>query len=275
MIDSTTLILVTLLLYTSAACCLLYGMIQPRASLVRSAIAIGSVAALLHGIMLVSEMQSIQAINADFFAALSLVSFIIVVILLLTAVRLPVTEILPIAFFGAVLMILIKALIGPEPSPLALDHRLLEVHVISSLLAYGVLSIAAINAIFISAQHNILHRHLRSGLAEVLPPLTTMESVLFKLILTGWLLLTVSLASGIVFIDSLFAQHLAHKTVLSILAWLIFGLMLFGRRRFGWRGMRMVRLCLIGMAVLLLAYFGSKAVLEIVLDRRWQSLDGA
>ena len=272
---STPALLMTLaaLLYCLAATGLMIGMHKKTRALTALALAVGLAAAGIHGYQLIAEMQLINGINADFFGALSLVSFVVVALLLISAIRLPVTEILPIAFVGAALMLLIKLLIGPDPTPLALDHKLLEVHVIASLLAYGVLSIAAINALFISIQHNILHRHLRSGLLEVLPPLATMEKLLFQLILAGWLLLTISLGSGLVFIDSLFAQHLAHKTVLSILAWLIFGMLLFGRYRYGWRGMRVVRLCLLGMAVLLLAYFGSKAVLEILLDRRWQTLD--
>lgn len=168
-------------------------------------------------------------------------------------------------------MLILQAAFGPPPTALALADPRAEVHVISSLLAYSVLLIAALNAIFLYIQHRLLHHHRSANLLGVLPPLTTMERLLFQLIAAGWLLLTVSLGSGLLFVDNLFAQHLVHKTVLSILAWLIFGVLLFGRWRFGWRGRRVVRLCLIGMAVLLLAYFGSKAVLELVLDRRWQA----
>lgn len=270
----TLLTALAVLLYCLAGAGLVTGMHRKLTWLTTAALVIGLIAAGIHGYHLIAEMQLINGINADFFGALSLVAFVVVALLLLSAIRLPVLEILPIAFIGTALVLLIKLLIGPAPTPLALDNKLLEVHVIASLLAYGVLSIAAINAMFISVQHNILHRHLRPGLLEVLPPLATMEKLLFQLILAGWLLLTISLGSGLVFIDSLFAQHLAHKTVLSILAWLIFGMLLFGRYRYGWRGMRVVRLCLLGMAVLLLAYFGSKAVLEILLDRRWQTVDG-
>ena len=258
-------------LYALATAGVWLGLVQKSRGWIGGGLVVGMIAAGLHAALLLTEMRLIGGLNADFFAALSLVSFVVVALLLISSIRLPLTEIFPIAFAGAALMLLLKLLIGPDPAPLAVDHKLLEIHVIASVLAYGVLSIAAINALFISLQHNILHRHLRSGLLDVLPPLTTMETLLFQLILAGWILLTVSLSSGFVFIDSVFAQHLAHKTALSILAWLIFGLLLFGRYRYGWRGMRVVRLCLIGMAVLVLAYFGSKAVLEILLDRRWQA----
>ncbi|MEM7053687.1 MAG: cytochrome c biogenesis protein CcsA [Pseudomonadota bacterium] len=259
------------LLYALATCGLLAGLMRQSRGWIGAGLVFGILAAMLHASLLLTEMHLIGGLNADFFAALSLVSFVVVVLLLISSIRLPLLEILPIAFAGAALMLMLKGLIGPEPLPLQVEHRLLEVHIIASVLAYGVLSISAINALFISLQHNILHRHLRSNLLDVLPPLATMEALLFQLILVGWILLTLGLGSGVVFIEGMFAQHLAHKTILSILAWLIFGLLLFGRYRYGWRGMRVVRLCLLGMAVLLLAYFGSKAVLELLLDRRWQA----
>ena len=67
--------------------------------------------------------------------------------------------------------------------------------------------------------------------------------------------------------DNLFAQHLVHKTVLSIVAWVVFGILLFGRWRWGWRGSRAVQLALAGMVILVLAFFGSKFVLEVILKR--------
>jgi ABC-type uncharacterized transport system permease subunit len=84
---------------------------------------------------------------------------------------------------------------------------------------------------------------------------------------TGIVFLTLSLASGFLFIEDLFAQHLVHKTVLSILAWIIFTGLLIGRSRYGWRGQTAIRWTLIGFALLLLAYFGSKLVLELILHR--------
>jgi len=80
-------------------------------------------------------------------------------------------------------------------------------------------------------------------------------------------LLTFTLLTGALFVDDLFGQHLIHKTVLSIVAWLVFGALLFGRWRYGWRGRRAVNLTLVGMGVLLLAFFGTKAVLELILHR--------
>ena len=127
---------------------------------------------------------------------------------------------------------------------------------------------AALLAILLAFQESALRsRRLDSGLFRALPPLTLTETLMFRLIGAGFVLLTLTLLSGVLFVDNLFAQHLVHKTVLSIAAWIVFGVLLFGRWRWGWRGRRAVRLTLAGMVVLLLAFFGSKFVLEVVLHR--------
>jgi ABC-type uncharacterized transport system permease subunit len=95
------------------------------------------------------------------------------------------------------------------------------------------------------------------------------EKVMFRLIGAGFALLTLALLTGFVFVTDLHAQHLEHKTILSCVAWVIFGVLLFGRLRYGWRGRSAVRLALSGFGFLILAYFGSKFVLETVLGRHW------
>lgn len=138
-------------------------------------------------------------------------------------------------------------------------------HAASSALAFAIIAIAAAQAVLVGLQNQALRHHHIRGIVQSLPPLTTMERVLFELVWTGVLLLSLSIISGFVFLDNLFAQHLAHKTVLSITAWLILTILLVGRYRFGWRGMRAVKWTLAGGVVLILAYFGSKFVLEILL----------
>ena len=94
-----------------------------------------------------------------------------------------------------------------------------------------------------------------------------MEALLFEMIILGFTLLTLGLISGFVFLEDMFAQRLAHKTFLSIAAWLVFGTLLWGRFRSGWRGQRALIWTLVGFVVLMLAYFGSKAVIELVLGQ--------
>ena len=145
------------------------------------------------------------------------------------------------------------------------------VHIVTSVLAFGLLSIAGVYALFVIIIDHFLRNHHLSPLVRMLPPLEVLEDLLFRLIFFGFLLLTASLASGLMFINDIFAQHLVHKTILSILAWLVFGVLLFGRWRYGWRGSLAVRMTLAGIVLLLLSYFGSKLVLEIILGKGWQS----
>lgn len=145
------------------------------------------------------------------------------------------------------------------------------VHLISSVLAFGVLSIAGVYALFAALIDHFLRHHHLHPLVQSLPALEVLESLLFRLITTGFVLLSVSLLSGVVFINDIFAQHLLHKTVLSIMAWLMFGLLAWGRWRYGWRGSLAVKMTLAGIVLLLLSYFGSKLVLEIILGRSWRS----
>ena len=145
------------------------------------------------------------------------------------------------------------------------------VHVASSVLAFGLLSLAAVYAVLVLAIDHSLKNHRLSNLVRKLPPMDKLERLLFRLIQAGFVLLTVSLISGLVFVEDLMAQHLAHKTILSILAWVVFGALLLGRWRKGWRGIIAVRLTLAGIVLLLLSYFGSKLVLETILGRSWYS----
>jgi ABC-type uncharacterized transport system permease subunit len=94
-----------------------------------------------------------------------------------------------------------------------------------------------------------------------------MESLLFQIIGAGFILLSLSLLTGFLYLDDLFAQHLVHKTVLSICAWGLFAALLIGHWRYGWRGKTAVRWTLSAFALLLIGYFGSKLVLEIFLGR--------
>ncbi len=169
----------------------------------------------------------------------------------------------------AVLILLGEGLLDAPLLQMSHASLPLTVHIITSVVAFGVLSIASVYALFIAIIDHLLHQHSFNRLVQALPALDTLEALLFHLIKVGFVILTISLLTGLVFVDNLFAQHLVHKTLLSILAWLVFALLLWGRWKRGWRGRLAVRLTLAGIALLLLAYFGSKLILEILLQRTW------
>ena len=147
-------------------------------------------------------------------------------------------------------------------------------HIAVAILAYSTLTIAAFHAVLMALQEARLHAHkpragwLSSALDQ-LPALLTMEKLLFRLIGIGFVLLTLTVLSGIVFTEQLFGTvlHWDHKTVFALLSWLLFGALLVGRRWRGWRGKTALRFTLAGFATLVLAYVGSRFVLEVLLHR--------
>lgn len=165
----------------------------------------------------------------------------------------------------AALMLAGYGLWGHRP-PEDHDWRL-QLHAWCALLAYSTLAIAALLAVMLWLQERALRRREFHGWLRALPPLTELESLLFRTIAVGFALLSATLLTGILFVQDLLAQHLVHKTVLSVLSWLAFGALLLGRWRRGWRGTTAVRWTLAAMALLILAFFGSQFVLEVLLKR--------
>ncbi len=143
------------------------------------------------------------------------------------------------------------------------------VHMIVAVLAYACLTLAVAQAVLLAVQEHQLHANPAAPLLQRLPALETMESVLFRLILAGFVLLTVTVLSGTLFSEQVFGRPfvLSHHVVLSVLAWLTFAVLLAGRRLFGWRGRSAIRWTLTGFVLLALAYFGTRIVLEVVLGR--------
>ncbi|MBS0570851.1 MAG: cytochrome c biogenesis protein CcsA [Proteobacteria bacterium] len=205
-------------------------------------------------------------VDLHFFAALSLVACCVAALCLLVNLARPVATLGVVVFPLAAILLLVDAFLAPHTEPLPIDWQI-KLHVIFSLLGFSVLCIAAVLAILLAAQEHALRTRRFDGIAAALPPLTLTESLLFQMIGAGFVLLTVAILIGFLFVDNLFAQHLIHKTVLSLAAWLVFGALLLGRWRYGWRGRRAVRMTLSGMILLLLAFFGSRFVLELVLKR--------
>lgn len=143
----------------------------------------------------------------------------------------------------------------------------LSTHIALAILAYSLLAIAALQALLLAYQDYHLHSRHPGRIMGAMPPLQTMENLLFQVIALGVLVLSLAIVSGMVFLEDMFAQHVAHKTILSIAAWLIFVTLLWGRWRFGWRGRIAIRWSLIGFMFLMLAFFGTKVVFEFVLNR--------
>ncbi len=142
-------------------------------------------------------------------------------------------------------------------------------HLLIGLLAYSLFTIASLHVVLMAMLERRLHGGAMPPILQRLPPLLTMEKLLFRIIAAGFVLLTLTLVSGFIFSEDLFGKplQLTHKTVFALLSWLIFALLLSGRKIYGWRGRMAVRWTLAGFITLVLAYIGSRLVLEVILQR--------
>ncbi|WP_237058820.1 cytochrome C assembly family protein [Microbulbifer sediminum] len=220
-----------------------------------------------HATSLSFTLVAADGYRFDLLAMLSLVAWVVNLLILVLACRHPLT-----------LLILILAPLGAM-AELAAVHSWGNVaprqqlsagigfHALLSISAYSLLTLATLQAIYLHYLNQQLHNHKPGGVSRFLPPLQTMESLLFGLVAFGQLLLTASLVTGFLFVDNLFEQDLVHKTTLSLVAWVLYSILLWGHWKLGWRGNTAVRWTLAAFAVLMLGYFGSKLVLEVILQR--------
>ncbi len=210
-----------------------------------------------------------DGIHLGLFNAASVIAWQIVLLLLLTSTRRRVENLGLMVFPVAALAALSSAVFpGTQPVPEHSSWRV-DTHIVISVLAFSLLALGMAQAILLSIQERALRHHHAGGFVRALPAVQTMESVLFQLLWAGFFMLSLALASGLLFVHNLVAQHLVDKTVLSFAAWLVFGILLWGRWRYGWRGRIAVRWTMGGGVALILAYFGSKFVLEMLLGKSW------
>ena len=233
----------------------------------RACLGISLLALALHGIAALGGIQSEQGVNFGFFKMASLIFWVINIAFLLSLLRRPLANLAVILFPLSAVAVLTSALAPGNASPVNQFDSGMLLHIGSSILAYAVLSLAAAQAAAVAALDYQLRHHHTRGLVQVLPPLQLMETMLFELLRVGLLLLTVAIGSGMLFLDDIFAQSLVHKTVLTMSAWALFAVLLWGHHQLGWRSQTAVRFTLAGFLILMLGYFGSKLVLEVILQR--------
>ncbi|MEK6685150.1 MAG: cytochrome c biogenesis protein CcsA [Pseudomonadota bacterium] len=178
------------------------------------------------------------------------------------------TLVAPIAAAAAIATLL--PLVFPSLRPLEnTDLPAFKAHLLVAMMAYSLLTIAALHALLMTVVERHLHRPATHSILTNLPPLLAMEKLLFHIIWAGFILLTLTLLSGVVFSKEVFGQPLtfSHKTLFGFISWGVFAALLIGRQLYGWRGRIAIRWTLAGFIILLLAYIGSKFVLEIILNR--------
>jgi ABC-type uncharacterized transport system permease subunit len=224
----------------------------------------GAIALILNGLVLNSVIFVNEGLDLGFSNTWALISWVIALLVLFIALRKPVENLLviffPMAALGLILIYLSPSHhIVAETAPMGL-----KVHILLSIIAYSLLTVAAFQAVLLAFQEHQLRNKQPTVIMNVLPPMQIMEDLLIRIIAVGFFILSLSLATGFMFVHDIFTQHLSHKTVLSLLSWLVFALLLWGRWYKGWRGQKLIRWTLGGFCILVLAFFGSKLVLEIL-----------
>ncbi len=255
------------LLYLAATALQLLHIAQQRKQITRLFIGLSVAALLCHAAVVWASIFQGSGVELGFYKVSALIFLVINLLCLVSLARRPLQNLLVVLFPLSALAVLVSHY-APDTAriPIDLPPRIL-LHIGSSILAYAVLTLAAAQAALLAVQdHQLKHRHTR-GLIQILPPLQLMETMLFELLWVGEILLSVAILSGFVFLDDIFAQQLVHKTVLTLGAWLLIAVLLWGHYHLGWRSKTAVRLTLSGFALLVLAFFGTKMVLELILQQ--------
>ncbi|WP_371323305.1 cytochrome c biogenesis protein CcsA [Dechloromonas sp. ZY10] len=232
----------------------------------RSAIA---AALLIHAAGLQAALFSDAGMRFSFSFALSLMMWLAVLVYWLESFMARMEGMQPMVLPLAALCTALPVLF-PNVHVVAHAHALgFKLHFLAAMLAYSLLTLSALHAIFMGFTENALHKHNLTRSLASLPPLLVMETLLFRILTLGFILLTLTVGSGVFFSDSLFGKPfvLEHKTLFALASWGIFATLLLGRHAWGWRGKRALRWTLAGFALLILAYVGSRFVAEVILGR--------
>ena len=225
-----------------------------------------SLALIVMAIFIYKNIYHSGGIDLGFYNSLLLASFVICVILFAASFIKSIEHLGMIVLPVTIICLILNLLFGQPDNSLTYNPGI-QTHIITSIIAFSILCLAAVQAILLFIQERSIKQHTSTGLLRSLPSLHESETILFQSIILGVLVLTIALVTGFIFLDDIFAQHLVHKTFLSCLAWLVFVVLLWGRFQFGWRGVTAVRWYLGGFSFLILAYYGSKIVLELILNK--------
>ncbi len=228
-------------------------------------LACGIIAVIAHAISAIAVFTGPDGLHFGLVEISTLISAVISALVILSALRKPLDNLLLALFPLGILTIISSLLIDSQYPATHLEGGSAS-HVLLSILAYSVITIAALQAVLLAYQNKQLKHHHPGGLLSKLPPLQDMESLLFELIWTGQFLLSAAIIAGFLFIDNIWGIHgIIHKTFFSLLAWCVFAALLWGRSRLGWRGTTAIRFTLSGFALLILGFYGSKFALEYLI----------
>ncbi len=272
----------SLLYFTTAACWLLLSALAWRASRPARAAGLAArgemrieaflvpLALVAHAMLLYTRVVIVEGLDLGVANAISMLVWLTVLIYWLGGLAFSgLSSILGLMAPIALAAVLLQAAIPTRHVVTYAGDPLFTLHFAIAMLAYSLFIVATVHALVMLAEEKWLHRGVMPPFLKSLPPLMEMEALLFRILLAAFILLTLTLVSGVFFSEQLFGKPFSasHKTVFGFISWLIFAGLLVGHYLRGWRGRTAVRWTLAGFTALLLAYIGSKVVLELILKR--------
>ena len=222
-------------------------------------------AIVLHSLWLYQRIFVSEGVDLGLYNIFSLISWQVVILVLLGSMYAKLENLLVLAVPVTLVSIVLTMLPNDSYQPRQLVDTGIAIHILISILAYSVLSLAAVQALLLAFQNRQIKQHHTKDIIVTLPPIEKMESLLFLMVWIGLGLLSAAILSGYLYLEDMFAQHVVHKTVLTLISWLVFAILLWGRHQLGWRGAVAIRWTWVGFFILMLAFLGSKLVAEIVL----------
>ena len=258
--------IVSAIFYIAATCMIVPGLVQ-QTSIRKKPVFISALLALIFHIWILADLiLNSSGQNLSILNVASLISFMISLSMSLAMLKTRIWFLLPVIYSFSALNILATAFL-PGTFITHLESRLgLVIHISFALIAYATLTIAALYALQLAWLDYKLKRKKALTINTNLPPLMMVERQLFKIILVGTGFLTITLVTGYIFLEDMFAQGKAHKAILSFVAWVVFSILLWGHYQKGWRGRKVIWFTVAGATILTLAYFGSRFLQEVILS---------
>lgn len=256
--------IIAILLYFAGGLVQLAGLkreVPGKRTIVQAA---GALAIIAHAIFSYQEIYTPAGINLGFFSMATVIALAIAAIVLLSSIRRPVDNLFILLFPLALITVVCALATRDVYTPRTDISAGILIHIVLSILAYSLLTIAAFQAALLSfGDYELRHRKL--DILKNLPPLQTMEALLFEMLWFGLIFLSFAIASGFLFLRNVDWPGLLHHTIITMAAWVVFAILLWGRYKMGWRGAIACRWTLSGFVLLALGYFGTKFVLQLVL----------
>lgn len=230
-----------------------------------AALALVALAVAGHAGVLALALFDGRTVTLNLSVVITLLLFVATLFVLVATLFAPVRNLLLLLAPLSAGVLALAALLPTQAAPLGNLSAPLVAHILFAIIAYGLLIMATGQSLLLAYQERALRSRRGVGMMAVLPPLQTMERLLFAMLWLGIVVLTLAILTGFAYLDNLFAQRVVHHTVLACLSWVVYAVLLIGRHLAGWRGATAVRFTLVGFLLLVLAYLGSKFVIEVLL----------